>query len=187
MDKKLKSKLKPELSTTTTGTMDRTAQEKPTIVGGGTEPVVSQNQFIQKAAQQADAEEAERLQAIETVAQQPESPTPNIPTGKILIGKQNAQEYATNLPGIQSVTSNINLRLLDKSGLPVPQSVASLKDTSGKVLSVARSDEQGNILYQKPMPQGHYIIDIQSEAQRFPRIELLIEDQNLPPIKITAI
>lgn len=193
LNEKINSKFKPDVGGTT-GTMSRDANATGGRVIGATKQSLSKSQVKETVA--LDQEEAQKLKAIDAAAEgkappapiQQESPAQQAAQqSKIIIGKQNAQQYLTQLPGIQKVHSNVNLRLVDISGLPVPQAVASLKDGAGKVLGVAKSDQEGNVLFQKPMPAGHYIIDLQSEAQTFPRVEMIIEDQNIPPVKITAI
>lgn len=194
LNEKINSKFKPDMGDTT-GTMSRDANQGGGKVIGATKQSLNQNQVLETAA--LDQEEQQKLAAIDAAAEGKSAPSPapaqqtapqsTAQETKIVIGKQNAQQYLTQLPGIKKVHSNINLRLIDISGLPVPLSVATLKDPNGKVLGVAKSDEEGNVLYQKPMPSGHYIIDIQSDSQTFPRVEMIIEDQNIPPIKISAL
>jgi len=106
---------------------------------------------------------------------------------KLTIGKHNAAFLKTTIPNLNIVANNINLLLTDRAGNPIFKALVFLKDSSGKLMQVVVSNQNGSVITDKVYSNGNYFITIEKEGLSFPDIEFIIDGSIIEPVKIIPI
>jgi hypothetical protein len=112
------------------------------------------------------------------------NPTPAVQS--IRIDMNNIAQYSTEISKPGPYAGNLNFKVVDKQGQPVNQAILVIKDQEDRVVSALQSDANGEVLSNKPFPPSMYNIQIQSNGQIFPKLQLLLDGTEIKPIKITA-
>lgn len=171
---------------------------KGRIIGG--ENSSTSHQFIeQNKIEQIDAEEREGLEEFSKLAGAPaqkvitpqanSQPSPisqPVQPARLILTKDNFQNYIAQMSD-QQLRGNLNFKVVDKQGNPIPESIVVIKDSENRVVSAMRSNNLGEVYSDRIFPSSIYILDVQAKNRRFPAIQIAVEDKPLNPIKISEI
>ncbi len=203
---KLDQKLgKPTLPNETKAGMERgVAANKPKIVGTSQASDQGTKYIEDEKLQALDNEEAQKLAQISKEAvqagvgsttplpkdipvqnQQAQQPVPN--SSNISINSQNISNFEIALPDGVVLNGSLNMQILNKENTPVSGAVATIKDSTGRVLSAFRANDQGYILTNKILNPGTYYINVKDEKNTYPQVQVLLDGNSIKPFKITAI
>lgn len=106
----------------------------------------------------------------------------------LLINDQNIRNYQFNIKSLDRLPGNINLWLCTKDFKPIPNVIAYLKNTQGKVLYANRTGPNGYFLTNKMWEPTTYVLEFEHPVYKFPKTQLsLMNKENKLPIKISNI
>lgn len=206
IDEKFES-IKPELNVTSgTTSRDITPQAGSADIIGASE--LPSNQFIEPATlNEIDLEEQKELERIDKLARDTLGSTPQTPTQQpaptletqpepkpvasvqtnIRIDRNSISQYLTELSQPGPYAGNVNFKIVNSQDLPIQGVVLVVKDDQGRVISALQSDANGEVLANKYYPQGTYSLQLLSNSYKFPNIQILLDQEQLEPIKIKSI
>jgi len=185
---------KPNLKPAEDGTLIHkdTKEKKKKIIGGSQDILQEEVDDVDKdifgdldPVEEATTKQDSNL-TVEQVKEETFTPT-SIPTS-IMITSSNIQNYQFPAKGMENVPGNINIWLCDSNFKPIENVISYLKDTSGKLLFANKTGRNGYFLTNKIWNAGHYIIEFEHPAYKFPKVEIILEDMtNKLPIKINCL
>jgi hypothetical protein len=79
------------------------------------------------------------------------------------------------------------LQFVDSNNHPVPNSIVVIKDSNGTTVQAHRTNSDGLIVPTRPLTQGNYVIEIQSDKQKFPIVQYVADGAILDAIQVKAI
>jgi hypothetical protein len=198
--------IKPELNVTQgTTSRDTTPEAGTAEIIGGTSDLPS-TQFIEPATlNEIDLEEQKELDRIDKLARdtfgssqstqvQQQTPQPQVVPEPVIpvvtnirIDRNSISQYLTELAQPGPYAGNMNFKVLNSQDAPVQGVVLVVKDEQGRVISALQSDANGEVIANKFYPQGTYSLQLLSNSYKFPDIQILLDQEQLQPIKIKAI
>lgn len=178
LNKQMKeARTKPLLKPTKDGQLINKDQKENTkkIIGGGLDTVTTEK---------ADEKTEDNLDILQTAPQQ----TTQIDPTKLIITDENIANYQFSTKGLENLPGNINCWLCTKDFKPIPNVVAYLRDSNGKILYASKTGPNGYFLTNKEWEPGTYTIDFQHPQYEFPSVEIIMNKiNNRLPIKINAL
>lgn len=181
LNKQMKEeRTKPLLKPTKDGQLINKDQKDNTkkIIGGGIDKIISEE------TEENDIPQDDNLDILQV---EPQQNTQIDPT-KLIITDENIQNYQFTTQGLENLPGNINCWLCTKDFKPIPNVVAYLRDSNGKVLYASKTGPNGYFLTNKIWDSGNYTINFQHPQYEFPTVEIMTNKiNNRLPIKINAL
>lgn len=121
-----------------------------------------------------------------TVDPQLTATLPSSSSNTIIITEDNISKYQFNIANADKLPGNINAWLSTRDSRPIPNVIAYLKSTDGKILYASKTGESGYFLTNKLWEPGTYMLEFQHPTYEFPKVQLEVtEKKNKLPIKIS--
>jgi len=154
---------------------------------------------IAEGTKQADAERIKKLEALIGQLRQPpqetarlveiatpqevterskEAPTVKVVKPDLAVGKM--------APSLTSAPNVINGIVRDKAGLLLSNIIIVVKDGKGDPVRALKTNKIGQFAISTPLPNGTYVMELESPNHNFNNIQVELEGEVLPPIEIKA-
>ena len=186
LNKQMKNdRSKPEVKPTEDGQMvHKDVKQKKKKIIGVTLPLQKEQEEIEDPLDEKKLEVDEELLRSDTTTV---TTTPITPS-KIFITDENRDSYQFQIKSTDKLPGNINVWLCTNDFKPIPNVVAYLKSSSGKVLYANKTGTNGYFLTSKLWELGIYMLEFDHPVYKFPEVQIeLTKKENKLPIKISNI
>lgn len=130
------------------------------------------------------------LQQVQNTTQQnPTTIQPQVQTSQpltIKIDMNNVESYTIDLIKQPPYQGNLNFKVVKKDNTPIPQALLVIKDSQGRVVSALQSDINGEVISNKIYPLTTYNLQFQANGYTFPNYVLVLDWNDIKPIKIVS-
>jgi len=119
-----------------------------------------------------------------------ETTTKPLPTvqERLIISDENRNSYEFTIQNLEKLPGNINIWLNTSSMVSIPNVITYMKGEDGKILYANRTGASGYFLTNKLWPKGIYYLEFIHPEYKFPKVEIIITDENHKlPIKINPL
>ncbi|OGY24073.1 MAG: hypothetical protein A2172_00825 [Candidatus Woykebacteria bacterium RBG_13_40_15] len=122
-----------------------------------------------------DLVEPEKAKSVETLSKQGvvKVVKPDLAVGKMA-------------PSLTSAPNVINGIVRDKGGLLLSNVIIVVKDSTGDPVRALKTNKIGQFAISTPLPNGTYIMELESTTNNFNNIQVELKGEVLPPIEIKA-
>ena len=125
------------------------------------------------------------VQSPSPVQPEPQQVTNQAPTN-FRIDLNNLESLTTQIVKQPPYEGNLIFKVVKKDNSPIQQALLVIKDYQGRVVSALQSDQNGEILSNKNFPRSTYTLQFQVNGYTFPMYTLVLDWDDIKPIKIVA-
>lgn len=147
-----------------------------------TQPVTNPQQQAATTGQPTQSAQNLGQQNHNTIQQTVQTPRPLT----IKIDINNIESHTINLIKQPPYQGNLNFKVVKSDNTPIPQALLVIKDSQGRVVSALQSDINGEIISNKIYPLTTYNLQFQANGYTFPNYILVLDWNDIKPIKIVS-